>query len=207
MLQPLGISAEAEAVYVALARRKRHRVGELARLERPRRRRLAQPGALRELGLATEHAAAAGRRCPSWTPSTLFEPSDSRSWNSPAWPRSPCRTGCWPDPDQRRTTSRSWSAGRRSSPPDGSLQRAQKEICNFDKPPYVQARPNATGTLHDDAPEWQALERGLSLRCIYHPGFDADRLAELGAVRRPRRAVANRTGADEDVSHRQARSP
>jgi DNA-binding CsgD family transcriptional regulator len=57
---------------------------------------------------------------------------------------------------------------------------AVKEICAFDKPPYVQARPHATPeNLTETSPEWRALERGASLRCVYHPGFDADRLAEL----------------------------
>lgn len=57
---------------------------------------------------------------------------------------------------------------------------AKSEICAFDKPPYVQARPNTTPEeLSSGAPEWQALERGVKLRCVYHPGFDADRLTEL----------------------------
>ena len=30
-----------------------------------------------------------------------------------------------------------------------------------------------------ESSEWQALERGAKLRCIYHPGFDAARLKEL----------------------------
>ena len=33
-------------------------------------------------------------------------------------------------------------------------------------------------------PEWQALERGVSLRVVYHPGFDPDRLTELGLFAR-----------------------
>jgi DNA-binding CsgD family transcriptional regulator len=63
---------------------------------------------------------------------------------------------------------------------DSICDSALKEICAFDKPPYVQARPNASPqNLSESSPEWRALERGLSLRCVYHPGFDADRLAEL----------------------------
>jgi DNA-binding CsgD family transcriptional regulator len=63
---------------------------------------------------------------------------------------------------------------------DSICDDAVKEICAFDKPPYVQARPNASPqNLSESSPEWRALERGLSLRCVYHPGFDADRLAEL----------------------------
>lgn len=57
---------------------------------------------------------------------------------------------------------------------------AIRDICAFDKPPYVQARPSTTPEeLSNDAPEWQALERGVNLRCVYHPGFDEDRLTEL----------------------------
>ena len=57
---------------------------------------------------------------------------------------------------------------------------AKKEICAFDKPPYVQPRPNATtDDLDKLSPEWQALERGVKVRAVYHPGFDTDRLAEL----------------------------
>lgn len=57
---------------------------------------------------------------------------------------------------------------------------AIRDICAFDKPPYVQARPSTTPEeLSRDAPEWQALERGVNLRCVYHPGFDEDRLTEL----------------------------
>ncbi len=42
---------------------------------------------------------------------------------------------------------------------------AKKEICAFDKPPYVQPRPNATtDDLDKMSPEWQALERGVKVR-------------------------------------------
>jgi hypothetical protein len=81
---------------------------------------------------------------------------------------------------------------------DSICDSALKEICAFDKPPYVQARPNASPqNLTQSSPEWRALERGLSLRCVYHPGFDADRLAELALFadrgeKSPRCARTNR---------------
>jgi hypothetical protein len=56
---------------------------------------------------------------------------------------------------------------------------ARKEICMFDKPPYVEERDATEESLSEEAPEWQALQRGARLRCIYHPGFDTDRLKEL----------------------------
>ena len=69
---------------------------------------------------------------------------------------------------------------------DGICENAKKEICFFDKPPYVDNRAAATvETLSASSPEWQALERGIVMRCVYHPGFDSDRLAELSSVRRP----------------------
>jgi len=57
--------------------------------------------------------------------------------------------------------------------------RATKEICLFDKPPYLEQPASTEQELHEEAPEWQALERGVSLRSIYHPGFDTERLKEL----------------------------
>jgi hypothetical protein len=63
---------------------------------------------------------------------------------------------------------------------DSICDGARREICFFDKPPYVDSRPHATPeSLSADSPEWRALERGISLRCVYHPGFDNDRLSEL----------------------------
>ena len=54
-----------------------------------------------------------------------------------------------------------------------------KEICLFDKPPYAEQLGVTEEELSDDAPEWQAMERGVVLRSVYHPGFDTDRLKEL----------------------------
>jgi len=58
--------------------------------------------------------------------------------------------------------------------------RTASEICLFDKPPYVGG-PSATSMedLRDSSPEWQALERGVSQRSVYHPGFDPERLKEM----------------------------
>jgi predicted ArsR family transcriptional regulator len=57
--------------------------------------------------------------------------------------------------------------------------RARREICIFDKPPYAEQQAVTEEELSEDAPEWQAMERGVVLRSIYHPGFDAERLQEL----------------------------
>lgn len=57
--------------------------------------------------------------------------------------------------------------------------RANREICIFDKGPYAEQQRVTEEELAEDAPEWLAMERGVALRSIYHPGFDADRLQEL----------------------------
>ena len=64
------------------------------------------------------------------------------------------------------------------------LNSARREICAFDKPPYAQARPEVTEEALSVEPEWQALERNVTLRVVYHPGFDPDRLTELGLFAR-----------------------
>ena len=84
---------------------------------------------------------------------------------------------------------------------------ATKEICTFDKPPYVQARPNATPeTLRAASPEWQALERGSESALHLPPGIRRRSVGGAGAVRRSRRAVPDCAGADEDVPDRPVRS-
>lgn len=54
------------------------------------------------------------------------------------------------------------------------------EICLFDKPPYVGGPSQVSEEdLRESSPEWRALERGVSQRSIYHPGFDPERLKEM----------------------------
>ena len=56
---------------------------------------------------------------------------------------------------------------------------AQIEIAGFDRPPYMFTREPTLEYLQQESPEFQALERGVSVRSVYHPGFDMDRLSEL----------------------------
>jgi DNA-binding CsgD family transcriptional regulator len=54
------------------------------------------------------------------------------------------------------------------------------EICLFDKPPYVGGPSMLSpGELRETSGEWRALERGVSQRSVYHPGFDPERLEEM----------------------------
>jgi hypothetical protein len=54
------------------------------------------------------------------------------------------------------------------------------EICLFDKPPYVGGPSMLSpDELRETSGEWRALERGVSQRSVYHPGFDPERLEEM----------------------------
>jgi len=52
------------------------------------------------------------------------------------------------------------------------------EICLFDKPPYVGGPSMLSAAdLREESGEWRALERGVSQRSVYH--FDPERLEEM----------------------------
>ncbi|HYP43871.1 MAG TPA: hypothetical protein VEQ66_01575 [Propionibacteriaceae bacterium] len=182
MLQPLGISPEAEALYVVLAPLESATVPELANLASARPEHVdKQLEELRQLGLAAELSpdlwqalplldvvnALRARRLSELEMATVA----AESLHSHLLAASESQA----DHIKIVVGREAILAARRDL-----CNAAKKEICAFDKPPYVQGRPNATPEdLSEIAPEWQALERGLSLRCVYHPGFDSDRLSEL----------------------------
>ncbi len=183
MLQPLGISAEAEAVYLVLAPLEISSVADLAS------RCGSEPGhiqvqlsELKRLGLAAETAAG------QWQALPLVDAAQSL--------RALRQSELDVATTAAETLQNHLLAAMPMSEGDGvtvligrdSIVAAhhelcdstKKELCAFDKPPYVKPRPNATPvTLHEDSPEWKILDRGLSHRAVYHPGFDADRLSEL----------------------------
>jgi sugar-specific transcriptional regulator TrmB/DNA-binding CsgD family transcriptional regulator len=183
MLQPLGINSEAEAVYVVLAPLASATVPEIVNLTSQST--AATEGSLDELrglGLAAElspglwqalplrqvvSALKARRMSELEMASVAAESLQSHLLVAAQTPA---------DTDVKIVVGREGIIAARRE----ICNAAKKEICAFDKPPYVQARPNATvQALETEAPEWQALDRGVSLRCIYHPGFDTDRLTEL----------------------------
>lgn len=184
MLQPLGINAEAEAVYVLLARLENASVGELARASNGfdvvKLRSLLE--SLRELGLATEAVGGRWQVLPLMDVVHSLRAQRLSELDSASVAAESLQNRLLASAQTKQQDNITVLVGREAivEARNQICDNAKKEICTFDKPPYVQARPNATPeTLRAASPEWQALERGLSLRCIYHPGFDADRLSEL----------------------------
>jgi sugar-specific transcriptional regulator TrmB/DNA-binding CsgD family transcriptional regulator len=182
MLQPLGISPEAEAVYVVLAPLESATVPELANLTSSQAEHVEDHlEELRELGLAAELSQGLWQALPlldvvnALRAQRLSELEMASVAAESLHSHLLAATESQTDNIKIVVGREAIIAARRDI-----CNAAKKEICAFDKPPYVQGRPNATAeNLSEVAPEWQALERGTSLRCVYHPGFDADRLAEL----------------------------
>ena len=167
MLQPLGISAEAEAVYVALGPLRSASVGELARLTSSTPERVAETlDELRKLGLATDSSLGHWRALPLLDVVNQLKAQRLSEIESRAWRLSRWKTICWRLGPPRPTTSRSSWGANPSSPLRELLNSARREICAFDKPPYAQARPNVTEEALSVEPEWQALERNVTLRVL-----------------------------------------
>lgn len=182
MLQPLGISPQAEAIYVVLAPLESATIPELADLASAQPEHVdKQLEELRQLGLAAELSQGLWQALPlldvvnALRAQRLSELEMASVAAESLHSHLLAATESQADNIKIVVGREAIIAARRDI-----CNAAKKEICAFDKPPYVVGRPNATAeTLHETAPEWQALERGTSLRCVYHPGFDADRLAEL----------------------------
>jgi len=186
MLQPLGISAEAESVYVALGPLTSASVDELAKLTgtTPDEVRYTLEE-LRRLGLATESTLGHWRALPlldvvNHLKAQRLSEIELASVAAESLESHLLAAGETQDDEIKILVGReSIVAAHREL-----LDSAKREICFFDKGPYVQPRPDVTEEALQDEPEWRALERNISLRVVYHPGFDPDRLTELGLFAR-----------------------
>ncbi|CAA9376721.1 MAG: hypothetical protein AVDCRST_MAG75-605 [uncultured Propionibacteriaceae bacterium] len=182
MLQPLGISAEAEAVYVLLAPLDSATPGELADLAtRDEQQTIKRLEELRDLGLAAEVVRGLWQALPLLGVTSALRTQRLTEIETAAVAAESLQSHLL-QASESHADNIKILVGR------DSILAARKEICNaakreicaFDKPPYVQGRPNANpDNLSEEAPEWQALDRGVALRAVYHPGFDSDRLSEL----------------------------
>ncbi len=181
MLQPLGISAEAEAIYLVLAPIGSATRAELSELSsvplEELERRLEE---LRRLGLATEMARGTWRSLPLPDVANALKAQRLSELEMASLAAESLHSHLLaatqnPSDDIRIVVGReAISASNRDL-----CSKAHKEICMFDKPPYADERAGDEQGLIEDAEEWKALDRGTALRCVYHPGFDADRLKEL----------------------------
>jgi DNA-binding CsgD family transcriptional regulator len=181
MLQALGISAEAEAVYVALGPLRSASVAELAHLTSSTPDRVAKTlEELRRLGLATDSSLGHWRSLPlldvvNQLKAQRLSEIELASVAAESLESHLLAAGTNQADGVKSLVGReSIVAAHREL-----MDSARREVCYFDKPPYAEARSIITEEALSIEPEWQALERNVILRCVYHPGFDVDRLAEL----------------------------
>lgn len=181
MLQPLGITADAEAVYVAL--------GQVSSASGPDLTRLTSLGGerldtaleqLRSLGLA--HASALG----VWRALPLLDVVDQlRAERLSELERSMVAAESLAGHLLAQGSSQAEGVttlqGREAVIAAHSqlFDAARRELRAFDKPPYADDRVDTTEESLRPTPEWRALDRGVQIRCVYHPGFDPDRLREM----------------------------
>jgi len=182
MLQPLGISADAEAVYVLLAPLESATLAELAKLTSGNAARTeANLEELRRLGLAAEVVQGLWQALPLLPVINALRAQKLTEIETAAVAAESLQSHLMQASESQSDTIKIL-VGREAilNARREICHAAKREICAFDKPPYVQARPNATEEILDEeAPEWQALDRGVQVRGVYHPGFNADRLTEL----------------------------
>ena len=181
MLQPLGISAEAEAVYVALGPLPAASVVDLARLTSLTPEKVAENlEELRKLGLATDSSRGNWRALPlldvvNQLKAQRLSEIELASVAAESLESHLLAAGATQADEIKTLVGQPTIVAAHRELMDS----ARREICFFDKPPYAQARPTITEEALSIEPEWQALERNVALRCVYDPGFDTDRLAEL----------------------------
>lgn len=181
MLEALGISAEAENLYVVLAQFNRATVSELAE-----RSSLASDAVrdqleqMRRLGLAVE--ASKG----TWQSLGLLDVVESLrrqrlSDIEAAAAAAETINGRLLAAAEAETDSVRTVLGLPAmvSVIHQIMNQAAFEICSFDKPPYGNWVDASIEQLDRDSPEWQAVRRGVRTRCVYHPGFDEKRLQVL----------------------------
>jgi sugar-specific transcriptional regulator TrmB len=186
MLQPLGISPEAEAVYVALGPLPSASVAELTRLTSLTPEKVAETlEQLRMFGLATEPSRGNWRALPlldvvNQLKAQRLSEIELASVAAESLESHLLAAGTTQTYEIRTLVGQQNIVAAHRELMDS----ARREICFFDKPPYAQARSTITEDALSIEPEWQALERNVILRCVYDPGFDTDRLAELSLFAR-----------------------
>jgi len=180
MLQPLGVSAEAEAVYVALAPLGAATTTHLMDLTDRAHGVEESLDELRRLGLATELSSGLWQALPlpevvkALRAQRLSEVEMASAAAEALHSHIVASSRSQTDEVRIIMGRDAILAANREI-----CASAQREICMFDKPPYGEDHESNVEAISEESPEWQALERGAGLRCVYHPGFDSERLKEL----------------------------
>ena len=182
MLQALGVSTEAESLYVQIARQEDVAITSLPHSdgEDPE----ALLGELQELGLIIEAAPGRVRALPLADAAKGIR--DRRVAEIDAAVRAAEAMSLHMWETQAPSAGVEVLIGREAA--NAAIAdlcaHSQLEIAAFDRPPYVNVHDPSPNYLQENSAEYRALLRGVSVRGVYHPGFDRDRLAELSVFLR-----------------------
>ncbi|MVA75502.1 hypothetical protein GC722_05590 [Auraticoccus sp. F435] len=184
MLEPLGISTEAESLYSLLAPLGQARLDELGeRAGLSPARTTAATAELAALGLVAPLPDGEHRALPLGMVVTGLR--EARQHQLDAAVRAA-------EGFEQRVTAARLSAdengfisvvGREAMQAASAdlCDRAVREICILDQPPYAtDVSPHEDAAeMEQESPEFRALRRGVRMRTVYHPGFDPRRMAVM----------------------------
>jgi DNA-binding transcriptional ArsR family regulator/DNA-binding CsgD family transcriptional regulator len=181
LLEPLGIPADAEALYVVLASIEESTADELTRRSGTSPAQVgAQLDTLADLGLAVAMGQGLWRALPladvvKGLKARRVAEIEAAAIAADTLQNQLLAASHSSDDDvQVFVGQTSWAEYTRL------CDETTTEICLFDKPPYVGGPSMLSpDELRDTSGEWRALERGVSQRSVYHPGFDPERLEEM----------------------------
>jgi hypothetical protein len=178
MLQALGVSTAAENLYVQIARRNEMSVESIDLPNGPSER-SALLDELREHGLIVDSGPSTVRALPLAEAAKVLREQRTAELDAAVRAAETMSLHLWES--QSAATGIEVLIGREaaSAAVTELCEHAQMEIAAFDRPPYVNVHEASHEYLSKNSPEYQALDRGVAVRAVYHPGFDRERLAEL----------------------------
>ena len=183
MLQSLGVSAAAEALYLVLAPLERATVTKLSELQNEDAEQVAKTlSKLEDLGLARHVAGEEWHSLALLDAVRILKAQRQAELDAAAASAESLQNRIMATLHSQPEDNITVLIGTEAivAARDEICDNATREVCYFDKPPYFDGRPAATPeNLVETSPEWRVLQRGVKLKCVYHPGFDLDRLAEL----------------------------
>ncbi|GAB3915829.1 hypothetical protein GCM10011575_22920 [Microlunatus endophyticus] len=177
MLQALGVSTEAESLYVQIARQEDVALDELPRngSEDPE----ALLGELQELGLVIEPSPGRVRALPLAEAAKGIRDRRVAEIDAAVRAAEAMSLHMWESVAPSIGIEVLIGREAASKAMADLCHHSQTEIAAFDRPPYVNTHQPTVAYLEENSPEYQALTRGVSVRAVYHPGFDMERLSEL----------------------------
>lgn len=179
MLQPLGVSTAAEALYVRIARMTDASIDSLLVTDEDRGIIPPLLEELRQLGLIIDSGPNEVRALPLDDAVKAIKERRVAEIESAVRAAETMNLQLWENRGNAAGIEVLIGPERANATYSALCRQTQFEIAGFDRPPYMFTRKPTIEYLRENSSEFQALQRGVKLRSVYHPGFDRNRLSEL----------------------------